>query len=205
MHISEGVLSAPVLITGAVIAAGGISIGLKKMQMPEVPKTAVLTSAFFAASLIHVPIGPANFHLMLTGLLGVLLGWSAFPSIFVGLSLQAILFGYGGITTLGINTCVIGIPAVGAHYLFTAISCNDNPRRKTIASFAAGFGAILGSTALLVTALVTTGDPFIPVAKFAAAAHLPLMIIEGVITSASVGFLLKVRPEVLPCPTTAHA
>ena len=29
MHISEGVLSAPVLISGALVAAGGVGIGLK--------------------------------------------------------------------------------------------------------------------------------------------------------------------------------
>ena len=43
-------------------------------------------------------------HLILNGLLGMLLGWAAFPSIFVALMLQAILFQYGGITVLGVNT-----------------------------------------------------------------------------------------------------
>ena len=32
MHISEGVLSAPVLATGAVLAAAGVAVGLKKMD-----------------------------------------------------------------------------------------------------------------------------------------------------------------------------
>ena len=32
MHIAEGVLSAPVLITGAVVAAAGVAYGLKKIQ-----------------------------------------------------------------------------------------------------------------------------------------------------------------------------
>ena len=56
MHISEGVLSAPVLVTGAALAAAGISVGLKKMDYEKIPEAAVLSAAFFVASLIHVPI-----------------------------------------------------------------------------------------------------------------------------------------------------
>jgi cobalt/nickel transport system permease protein len=37
------------------------------------------------ASLIHVPIGPSNAHLILNGLVGLLLGWGAFPAILVAL------------------------------------------------------------------------------------------------------------------------
>ncbi|MFC1526937.1 energy-coupling factor ABC transporter permease, partial [Candidatus Latescibacterota bacterium] len=77
MHISEGVLSPPVLAAGAALAAGGLAIGLKRMQPHDVPKVAVLSSAFFVASLIHVPIGPTNAHLVLNGVTGLLLGWAS--------------------------------------------------------------------------------------------------------------------------------
>jgi cobalt/nickel transport system permease protein len=42
MHISEGVLSAPALVTGAVLAAAGVSVGLKKMDYEKIPQVAVL-------------------------------------------------------------------------------------------------------------------------------------------------------------------
>ena len=61
---------------------------------------AILAAHFFVGSLIHVPVGPSSVHVVLNGLLGMLLGWAAFPSIFVALMLQAILFQYGGITVL---------------------------------------------------------------------------------------------------------
>ena len=70
MHISEGVLSAPVLATGAALTAAGCGIGLKKLDYDRVPQVAILTSAFFVASLIHVPIGPSSVHLVLNGLMG---------------------------------------------------------------------------------------------------------------------------------------
>jgi len=118
MHISEGVLSAPVLVTGAALAVTGISVGLKKMDYEKIPQVAVLSSAFFVASLIHVPIGPSSVHLILNGINGLLLGWLCFPSILVALALQAILFQFGGITVLGVNTVTMALPALIGYYLF---------------------------------------------------------------------------------------
>jgi len=118
MHISEGVLSAPVLLAGAVLSLVGLTLGLKKIKNEDIPKVAVLSSAFFVASLIHIPIGPTSAHLVLNGLVGMLLGWSAFPSIFVALVLQAILFQFGGLTTLGVNTFSMAMPGVLSYYIF---------------------------------------------------------------------------------------
>ena len=46
MHILEGVLSAPVLLTGAAITMAGCSVGLKKMDYDRVPQVAILSSTF---------------------------------------------------------------------------------------------------------------------------------------------------------------
>jgi hypothetical protein len=73
------------------------------MDYERLPQVYVV-SAFFVASFIHVPVGPAAVHLVLNGLCGLLLGWLAFPAILVGLTLQALLFQFGGLTTLGVNT-----------------------------------------------------------------------------------------------------
>jgi len=97
MHISEGVLSGPVLVSGAALAAVGTAIGLKKLDYDHIAQAGILSAAFFVASLIHVPIGPSNAHLILNGLVGLLLGWAAFPVILVALVLQAMLFQFGGI------------------------------------------------------------------------------------------------------------
>ena len=126
MHISEGVLSAPVLIAGAAFAAAGISIGLKKMDNEKIPQVAVLSSAFFVASLIHIPIGPSNIHLVLNGINGILLGWICFPSILVALALQAILFQFGGITVLGVNTVNMAIPGIICYYIFRNLVIRKN-------------------------------------------------------------------------------
>ncbi len=118
MHISEGILSGPVLLGGAILSAGGIGLGLKQINTTDLPKVAILSSGFFVASLIHIPVGPTSAHLLLNGLIGLILGFKAFPAIFVALLLQALLFQFGGLTTLGVNTFNMATPAVLSYYLF---------------------------------------------------------------------------------------
>ena len=60
MHIPDGVLSPPVLVTTGVLAVGGVANGLRGMDYDRIPRVAVLAATFFVASLIHVPIGPAS-------------------------------------------------------------------------------------------------------------------------------------------------
>ncbi|MDS4073704.1 MAG: energy-coupling factor ABC transporter permease, partial [Defluviicoccus sp.] len=99
-HIPDGVLSAPVLIGAAAATAVGVAIALKRLDSERIPQTAVLTAVFFVASLVHIPIGPTSVHPLLSGLMGLVLGWAAVPAVLVGLVLQAAFFGFGGITVL---------------------------------------------------------------------------------------------------------
>ena len=119
MHIAEGVLSAPVLITGA--AAAGIVVGLKRLDESRLMTAGLVGAAFFIASLIHVPIGVSSAHLLLCGLVGVMLGVSAYPVIFTALLLQGVLFEFGGLTVLGVNTTTMGTGALAAGMLFHAL------------------------------------------------------------------------------------
>lgn len=197
MHISEGVLSAPLLAGGAIVAIAGVSAGLRSLKPEEVAKTAVLSSAFFVASLIHIPVGPTSAHLLLNGIMGVMLGWAAFPALLVALFLQAMFFQFGGITVLGVNTLIFAIPAVLSYYLFDLAS-RYRPSLVIPAAFLCGFLAVFFSALLLALALVATSESFWMVARVALAAHLPVMVIEGGITALFVGFLKKVQPELLP-------
>jgi len=197
MHISEGVLSAPVLITGAALAVTGISVGLKKMDYEKIPEAAVLSAAFFVGSLIHVPMGPSSVHLVLNGINGLLLGWLCFPSILVALALQAILFQFGGITVLGVNTIIMALPGLLGYYFFGGLVKGKNRLLSLGAAFAAGFFSVLFSGILVAGALLFTGESFLSAAKLILLAHLPVMIIEGIITLFCVAFLKKVKPELL--------
>ena len=201
MHISEGVLSMPVLIGGAALTAAGVALGLRKISSDNLPKTAVMTAAFFTASFIHINVGPSTVHLMLNGLIGLMMGWAAFPIVLIGLLIQGILFQYGGLTTLGVNTLNVAGPAVLFGFIFNSMIFSESGRRSSIGAFSAGFLAI-GLTALLVSVALIITDPV----KYKIAAytilvsHVPVMFIEGAVALVCVRFLKKVKPELLRNP-----
>ncbi len=198
MHISEGVLSPTVLLGGAALTTAGVAIGLKRLDYEEIPSMGILSAAFFVASLVHVPIGPVSAHLVLNGLLGLMLGWKAFPAILVGLGLQGLLFQYGGITTLGVNTFNMAFPAVVCFYLFGwGVRPGATPFVFALTAFACGSCAIMLSGVFVGFCLYSTGEAFLPAAKLVIAAHLPVMLIEGGLTAACALFLRRVKPELL--------
>ncbi len=197
MHISEGVLSGPVLLSGAALAAAGTTIGLKKLDYDQVAKVGMLSAAFFVASLIHVPIGPSNAHLIMNGLVGLLLGWPAVPAILVALALQGTFFQYGGITTLGVNTVIMALPAILC-YLFFKRFLHAPKRTSYLAAFAAGALAVLLAGVLVALALIFTEENFFKMSALIVGAHIPVMIIEGIITAVCVSFLKRVKPDMLP-------
>lgn len=197
MHISEGILSAPVLATGVILASVGVAVGLKKMTYENIPRVAVMSSAFFVVSLIQIPLGPASVHLVMNGLLGVLLGWMAFPAILVALALQALLFQFGGLTTLGVNLAVMAGPALLACLLCRPLLKLPGRHYLALAGFSAGAIGGLGAVILLVLALTRTSESFTGIAWALSAANAPVIIIEGVITMFCLVFLKRVKPELL--------
>jgi cobalt/nickel transport system permease protein len=200
MHISEGILSGPVLISGGALAAAGTAVGLKKLDYDRIARAAILSAVFFVASLVHVPIGPANAHLILNGLVGLLLGWAAFPAILVALVLQAMLFQFGGITALGVNTIIMALPAMICSLVFSRFLHKKNWVALS-AAFACGFLSVLFGVVVLSLSLIFTEENFFEVSAIVIAGHIPVMIIEGVITAVCVSFLKKVHPEMLPAPS----
>jgi len=198
MHISEGVLSPSILITGAALTTAGVGLGLKGLDPEEIPSMGILSAAFFVASLVHVPLGPASAHLVLNGLMGLILGRKAFPAILVALALQALLFQFGGLTSLGVNTLNMALPAVVCYYLFGwGVRGNKSKIVFMLSAFSCGAFAILASGLLVGFSLYLTGDAFLPTAKLVVAAHIPVMIIEGFLTMACAIFLKRVKPELL--------
>ena len=197
MHIPDGVLSAPVLVAGAVLAAGGIAMGLRRLDDRAIPRTAILAAVFFAGSLIAVPLGPSSVHLVFSGLMGIMLGWAIFPAVLVALALQALLFGFGGVTTLGVTTVVIAAPGAVA-----GLVCGPVIRRwpGSAAMGLAGLAgalAVLGSAGLVALALVLSAGDFAPVARVMTLIYLPLAVVEAAVTAFAVGFLARVQPAAL--------
>jgi cobalt/nickel transport system permease protein len=116
MHISEGVLSTPVIIGGYAVSAGLTAAALKRVRRHEIPKIAIMGAAFFVSSLLHFKVGITSVHLTLAGLVGIVLGPPAVLALLAGLFFQAVMFQHGGLSTLGVNTVIFAVPAMLAYW-----------------------------------------------------------------------------------------
>jgi cobalt/nickel transport system permease protein len=246
----------------------------------EIPRIALLTAAFFVASLVHVRVGPTSVHLLLNGLVGVLLGGRAALAIGVGLALQALLIGHGGYNTLGVNTCILALPALLCGALFRRLHALPGLTRPAGRLFTVGgcgllwflcaaysllllrggwrqlgyaealaagesvfhpltlalgllfaaavawaearlenapefpLGLLVGLLSVLLTValgcavLLLGGETVWPVPVLVwVVAHLPVAVVEGAVLGCAVGFLAKVKPDLLgmPAPPVAGA
>ncbi len=205
MHLPDGIVPVEMALAGYACSAGLVAVALHRIKarpdpQAEIPRVAMLTTVFFAASLAAVPVPPTTVHLMLAGLMGVMLGWFAVPAIMVGLFLQAVLFGHGGLTTLGLNGLILCLPALLALRLWQQIG----GRWPDLAAFGAGAGAVVVAIAIF-AAIVLTGLPAELDARaeraavqIFALAHLPLALAEGVIVLVLLRVLRRIEPRLLP-------
>lgn len=210
MHIPDGILPAAACAAGYATAGVATWHSLRKINQKEnpqegIPKASLLTAAFFVASWIHIPVPPTSVHLVLNGLMGAVLGYYAFPAILIGLFFQAVMFQHGGLTTLGVNAAVMGIPALLSYYLFRLRRVVGKESRvwTGVLAFVAGAGG-LGFAAFISLLLLVATIPGNLDAETERAgiyaltlAHVPLMVIEGAFTALVALFLQRVRPELL--------
>ena len=189
MHISEGILSGGMLAAGWAGSIAGISYGLKKTDTSKIVQTALISSAFFLASLVNVRIGPSSTHLSLLAPMGLILGEAVFPAVFVALLLQAVLFQFGGLVVLGVNTFAMATSALLVYFVFgRAIS---KSKHVSFLAFMAGFSAVMIAAGISGAFLGLTDRNFIGAIKILAAAHVPVAIIEGIVTAFLMTWLKK--------------
>lgn len=197
MHISDGILEGPVLATSFAAAAGIAAVTLRKMDLEEIPKISVITAIFFVASLIKVPIGPTSIHLVLVGLVGVILGRRAFAAIMLGIILQALLFGHGGVSVIGANTVMLGGGGLVGYMIWQQRHRFKLKKPEVVFGALAGAGGVMFSGMVLAALLVTAGEAFVANAYAVLGAHIPIILVEAAVVGTTAGFLAKVKPEVL--------
>jgi cobalt/nickel transport system permease protein len=217
MHIPDGVLPAAVCAAGYATTGAATWYSLRKINRKEnpqasIPKASLLTAAFFVASWIHIPVPPTSVHLVLNGLLGAVLGYYAFPAILIGLFFQAVMFQHGGLTTLGVNATMMGVPALLAYFVFrlrNVVGRRGDPGGRAsrvwtgVFGFLAGAGGLGISVLVALALLITTVPAHLDVEAERASiyaltlAHVPLMALEGIFTALVALFLQRVRPELL--------
>jgi cobalt/nickel transport system permease protein len=167
--------------------------------------------------MLNVPIiGGTTGHATGTTLIAILLGpWAAIISVSVALIIQALLFGDGGITTLGANcfnmAVIGGLAGYGIYWVIAAGSDVQSKRRWIAAAVAAYFS-------LTISALITgiefgiqpifeksaTGQPLY--SPFPLSIAVPAMlgehmmvfsIVEAVVSALVIKYFQKNNPEML--------
>lgn len=196
MHIADGIVTGPVLTAGFAATALLAAATMRKIDLEEIPKISVMTAVFFVVDFIHIPFVVASIHLIMNGLVGVILGKRAFMAIFIGVILQA-FFGFGGVSVIGVNSVMLGGGALLAYGVWQCRHLVPFPKSEIVFGALAGALGIFFSGCILALALVSSGEAFLVTAKAVLGYHVILMILEGIVTAACVGFLLKTKPDLL--------
>lgn len=198
VHLSDGALATAWWASGFAGMVVLLAFAVWKVREEEIPRIGVLTAAFFVASSVHIKLAvlPTSVHLILNGLVGVVLGRRAPLAIVVGLGLQYLLLSHGGLTTLGINTCIVALPALAAGALYPLF------RRVGVPAFARGVllggGAVAGAVVLNFLALLFGGkEDWQTLAKLVLLAHVPVVLLEGAMLGVLVSYLEKVKSSLL--------
>jgi cobalt/nickel transport system permease protein len=190
MHISDGIISAPVCIAAHAASAGLIYFTGKGADAEEIPRMGMTGAALFVASLIQFPIAGTSVHPGLFGLTGIMLGKRAFPVVYTALLFQAVMFQHGGLLSLGLNALNMGAGAYAAWLVW-----RTSPVPEYVRAATAGFIGIMVPALMMTLEFKITG--------YGSAIALLLLIyvitgaIEGGITLVAVKFFKKVKPEIL--------
>ena len=195
MHISDGIISIEVATVSAVATLAFCVYSFKNLTNEKIALVASMSALFFVTSFIHIPFGVTQIHLMLIGFIGIFLGSLAFISIAIALILQALLLGFGGISSLGANILVMALPAYLVYLIFKLeILKRLNEKVKF---FLVGFLGVFISSLLLFTVLVFSKDEYLAVAYSIIAVNIPTMILEGIVTMFLLLYIKKSMPKLL--------
>jgi cobalt/nickel transport system permease protein len=200
MHIPDGFINAGTSIGAGVIAAGGVGVAVKKtseyMEDKQLP-LAGLTAAFvFAVQMLNFPVAAGTSgHLLGGALAAILVGpWAGALCVAVVLIVQA-FFADGGVTALGLNILDMGlVTALGGYAVFAGLRrvLPDSKASVTVAAgIAAGISVLLSSIGGNVD--IALGSVFAAMVGV----HALIGIGEGLITAATVGLVLGVRPDLI--------
>jgi cobalt/nickel transport system permease protein len=208
VHIPDGYLTAYVFVPAFIVAIVWLAICIRKVKLAEkqVPILGLLCALFFAAMMMNWPVvGGTTAHLLGGASMGLILGpFAGGIGITVILVLQALLFGDGGLTTLGANVLNMGIigvlvPCVVFLALYKIVGVKGNKLYAVI--FVSAFAGDLLAAVAAGTELGFSQ----PVFQYGLNVAVPAMAMnhsiigvgEGIITSILIGTLLKLRPDLL--------
>ena len=206
MHIPDGFLTANTWIPTWLISIGGIGICLKKLSNTlkdkMVPLMGVMAAFIFAAQMLNFPVmGGTSGHLLGGVLAAVLLGpYAGAAVIAVVLVVQCLIFQDGGLTTLGANIFNMSfVGAMGGYVVYNLIRSVIKGERGIIigAGIAAWLSVVLASSVCAFELAISGTSPLRVALPARGGVHVLIGLGEALITCLVIGFILKVRPDLI--------
>jgi len=151
LHIPDGYLSpstcAVMYAASAPCWWGALRRTRKKLFGRTLPLLALFAAFSFVTMMFNLPLpGGTTGHAVGVGIAAIVLGpWASLLAISLALTIQALFFGDGGITTLGancFNMAIAGSFAAWGIYRLVSLGAAADSRRRVVAAALAGYGAI---------------------------------------------------------------
>ena len=209
MHMPDGLINAPVSIGAAVIAAGAITVGLKKskgtLDSQTAPLAGLVAVFIFAFQMMNFPVAAGTSgHLMGGALASILVGpYVAILVMTVVVSLQALVFADGGLSALGLNLLNMGIVSIVVSALLFAGLMKLLPKTRTSimgVSATVAFISVLASAGAFVFEYSLGGNATYNIASVLISVmgvHVLIGISEAIITGLTIGAILATRADLV--------
>ncbi len=193
MHVADGILPVAGCVAAHVVSSAWLGLTCREVQVSEASKMGLAGAAAFVVSTVQFPIMGVPVHLGMYGLLGVVLGRRAFPVLYASLLFQALLLQHGGLLSLGVNAFNMGSGAFVGWWAWRLL-----PVRPGLRAAVAGFlGAML--PVLLLAWEFELAD--YGLGLYAVAVVLvAVAVVEAAVTTLTVGFFQRAKPEILAAP-----
>lgn len=201
MHIPPSMLHGQICpVTAVVAAVGVITISMAASRAKDKPKASVFGSVaalLFAAQMLNFPIlqrtsGHLLGGVLVSAILGIPFGVLAMSLV---LTLQALLFSDGGLSTLGANIFNMAIlgAGLGGFLRFSLIKfAKNNFQKNLLTGFAAWISVMLAAFACGVELVIGGAGNILTMMKAMLSIHAMIGLGEGVITVAVLHALSKV-------------
>ncbi|MEN8152424.1 MAG: energy-coupling factor ABC transporter permease [Acidobacteriota bacterium] len=201
MHIPDGFLNLPVLLSTGAISGAFLIPSVNKINRESTPDRIPLmglSAAFvFAAQILSFPVfGGTSAHISGAVLISILLGpMSGFLITAAAVILQALLFQHGGVLTLGANILNIAIlQSFLGYYIFRIFSRKFYSAGIIIATFIA---LILGATICAFELILSGTIPLKEGLIAMISSHIITGFIESGVTLLIIGMIKKLTPKLL--------
>lgn len=210
MHMSDALVSPAVGGALWAVAAGAGALSARGVERAaddrRLPFMGVLGAFVFAAQMVNftIPGTGSSGHLAGGLLLAILLGpGAAFLTMAAVLAVQALFFADGGLLALGCNAVNLGLlaGALVEPLVWRPLAGRAPSRRRIVlASVAAGVAGLSLGAAGVALETAASGVSTLPLGTFALLLlpiHLPIGVVEGLVTAAVVLAVREARPELL--------